>query len=868
MRERFIINNHILTGVSALALMLATGVPAYAADGAKASANAEVSGNTATDNGSLRENLIDNAWNGGATGIVHNQQNNGSNNAVNAATAVHADVTGGTDLETGATVDARLGKVIFVGNERDIDGNSSIHTGAHTPDRSNSILDTMLGFFGVATLQQNNGDNNALNAATAVDGVDGDIGTVDQNTDTEVAVIGQTAADNGSRRQNLIDPSFTSAAGVVTVQQNNGDGNAISAATAVAGVTGDASLIKQRASTRFPRNSFGAPLAFNQTIDIGSVRSNLVENSFQEFKGAATVQQNNGNANVMSTAIGVTYVHGNSGNVEQESEVGTAFGGGFVTVSDHTTESAGSARDNSILASFSAAKGLANVQQNNGDANGVTLATNVAAVRRESGNISQQSDGTGFETGNTTGNLTRDTGSLRNNLIDGSFGSAQGVFSVQQNNGDANDLSSQANVAFAESVRDIGQSPGRQKSSSNRQDTMDVGSQRNNSVTNSFGSGTGLASIQQNNGDANDLVSASALAAAYGAENILQSGGILGGIVSGSSLRTEDSTRENRITNSFNQWSGVATVQQNNGDGNAIGAVSNIVGVLGGVGTIRQRGFDTSGSKSITSEDLRGRRINTIDPSFTNAVGLITVQQNTGNGNAVLSGKSATVALMSEGDVMQQQTSGTRPGDFSELPGNVVDRNNVTDTESDRLNTITDLSFENAAGVVSVQQNNGDGNVMSTSADVVAIVNGAAGAVSQTFDTFNFVEKSTSVSNNSKRVNTIDQQAFKNVMGVVVVQQNNGSNNVITSSNAAVASGGIPGFGPAETADSLSSEVTGNSSTVNGVTADGTPWTNTVTNAFAGAAGVMAVQQNNGDTNAMGSVITIVTNGIDFGLVN
>ena len=75
----------LLTGASAFELMLGMSAPSYAVDGAKANATGTSSGNTASDLGSIRDNLTDGSWNGGATGIVHNQQNNGNNNAIKIA---------------------------------------------------------------------------------------------------------------------------------------------------------------------------------------------------------------------------------------------------------------------------------------------------------------------------------------------------------------------------------------------------------------------------------------------------------------------------------------------------------------------------------------------------------------------------------------------------------------------------------------------------------------------------------------------------------------------------------------------------------------------------------------------------------------
>ncbi|NQV19933.1 MAG: hypothetical protein HQ511_00795, partial [Rhodospirillales bacterium] len=348
----------LLTGASAFALMLGVSAPAFAIppiDGAQAEAEGTSEGNYTRDRESRRENLIDNSFNGGATGIVHDQQNNGDNNAVNAATAVHADVTGGTGLETGARASSTS------------DDNESNHDGFQD-DRNNEILDTMNGFVGSATIQQNNGDNNAINAATALDGVSGDTTGVVQNVSADAKTVdGITDEDESSEVYNLIDPSFTGAAGVFTVQQNNGDGNAISAATSAFGVTGDAGGLTQDASA-------SADADGNLTDTYKDNRDNLIIDSFNgDFAGVATVQQNNGDANAMSTATAVAAVGGNAGDLTQHA-IANGFSDG---TRGNTTDAFRSERDNIIGGpqnAFQGAHGVITVQQNNGDANAISAA--------------------------------------------------------------------------------------------------------------------------------------------------------------------------------------------------------------------------------------------------------------------------------------------------------------------------------------------------------------------------------------------------------------------------------------------------------------------------------------------------------------
>ena len=79
----------------------------------------------------------------------------------------------------------------------------------------------MNGFAGSATHQQNNGDNNAINSATALDGVSGNAAGVYQEATAEADTLDGETTYDFSDRSNLIESSFTGAAGVYTVQQNS-----------------------------------------------------------------------------------------------------------------------------------------------------------------------------------------------------------------------------------------------------------------------------------------------------------------------------------------------------------------------------------------------------------------------------------------------------------------------------------------------------------------------------------------------------------------------------------------------------------------------------------------------------------------------
>jgi hypothetical protein len=111
-------------------------------------------------------------------------------------------------------------------------------------DRVNTIEGSFNDTAGVATVQQNNGDNNVINASKAIAagisdnpdfvGFNGNI--VDDTTITAVvsgntSIIAPTNVPPGY--QNTLSGSFSGFSGVKTVQQNNGSNNAIQSSIAV-----------------------------------------------------------------------------------------------------------------------------------------------------------------------------------------------------------------------------------------------------------------------------------------------------------------------------------------------------------------------------------------------------------------------------------------------------------------------------------------------------------------------------------------------------------------------------------------------------------------------------------------------------------
>jgi len=824
----------LLTSASAFALILAAAPPAFAADGAQASSSSVVDFNDATDDESLRTNLIDNSWNNGATGIVHDQQNNGANNGIGAATAVHADVTGGTALDTGALASSTSVE------------NTSAHFPKHLPDRDNEILDTMNGFVGSATLQQNNGDNNAINSATALDGVDGDADGVGQNTLAGAVADSGKGFDAGAERVNLIDPSFNGAAGVFTVQQNNGNGNGISAATAAVGVTGNGGSLSQLTEAS------GEGLA-NTTYVSSSGRSNVITDSFNEgFAGVATVQQNNGNYNGMAAATSVMGVGGDADSLNQITAANESHDGTDL----NETEDANSDRRNSIggdFTAFNGAHGVVTVQQNNGDANGMAAATSVAGVAGSVGPIIQNTFAA-FENTGAYANSANNFGGLRGNTIDfGSFDSTTGIFTVQQNNGDANAIASAtAGAGIAGNSDGIDQSliggstsTGSQQNGE-RSTLKTYGTTYFNEINTAMNDMSGVTTVQQNNGNANQIDNATGLVAVGGT-----SGDVTQFISAGTGTASSKDNRTdvlggqhiNFIEAALWNYDGILTVQQNNGDANAMSTKTGVV-VTSGAGAVDQTNYAGNNVEfNSTSSANQNDRANFIFSAFGNLEGIATVQQNNGDANSLIASTGLVFAAGETGDTSQNVVAVGYSA-----------RNSLLDVDTRRNNHALD-SFTDAQGIVTLQQNNGDGNAMTALTSAAANQGGDDLDTTQTVRSDGAVERNTTLhelGGEPSRENMLSDGSFQNLQGIATVQQNNGNGNSIGSSTGVIAN-----FGDGLMDDVTKQDVTTNGSVSGSFAAhnlgeDSGRRSNYATiGIFDNSNGIVTVQQNNGDNNAI-----------------
>ena len=354
------------------------------------------------------------------------------------------------------------------------------------------------------------------------------------------------------------------------------------------------------------------------------------------------------------------------------------------------------------------------------------------------------------------------------------------------------------------------------------------------------------------------------------------------GKIPGSVVFDLTSDRSNTILESFNGYDGIANVQQNNGDVNVMGIGNAVMANIGlnvepeqnndvdqGVKVKGKVGWAASFDVDLPGDPVDGARTNDITNSFGEASGIANVQQNNGSqnvmgiGNAVQANIDSFVDDLDGDDDVDQaaRTVGRSVGNTAQSHGFGLD----SDDGSHRRNDITD-SFEGFSGIANVQQNNGDNNVIGSSNAVVAsirtddVVDDVDGAYASTdaevYDNFaldlNPFERGADGTNRRNEING----SFNDAQGILNVQQNNGNNNVMGIANTVTAN--VENSG-ADSADDVNAHADANAYVVhNFAEADAfVDRDNVLNNSFNDAAGLVNVQQNNGDNNAMNSSIAV-----------
>lgn len=690
----------ILAGASAFALLLGSASMASAQDVTDATVGDSVSGNTVTgDIGQNRANLEDLSHTD-ASGIAHVQQNNGQQNAIDAASSVDVNINSNNELNSSASVTSSTS-----GNFQD----------SRFAIRDNDVQDSFGGFSGAATVQQNNGDHNVINAATSVhtrldEGADfGDVNqevtvtgtTSGQTGDVDFAApfpFDNTVTDEDSDRTNDISGSFNNASGIATVQQNNGNANAIGTATAVAVDVGGIAPNDDVNQNVLVEGSIGenAPV-----VDVRSDRSNDIDNSFNEFSGIANVQENNGDVNVLGIGnavnanIGLDFEAVLENDVSQSvSVLGEVFGATSADVDRPDPDAAvDGRRSNDIGASFNDASGIANVQQNNGSQNVMGIGNAVQAnIDSPVGflNSNDQAEQFANTVGGTVGNTSAswgfgltpvepDTDNMRRNLIDDSFDDFSGMATVQQNNGDNNVIGASnavvATIRSEDKLDQVTNATAQTTGSTTANVSADEfprlrirGTNRDNTIEGSFDGAEGIVNVQQNNGSNNVMSVANTVVA-----------------------NVENDPDNDAALNSNNFAQGLATVQGN-----------------------------------LANPDSFTDRVNLIDNSFNGSAGMSTVQQNNGSNNVMGSASSVSASINNALDNGFSSPALTVAGLGSVVAGNTI-RVEATVGAPGLENTVVD-SYTNAAGIMITQQNNGSNNAIGSAVAVTANINGLDGS--------------------------------------------------------------------------------------------------------------------------------------------
>lgn len=213
----------------AAATVTTVGATAGAVDAVAQSAGVVAGNRIETIDGDRRNSALG-VWQDGVSGVVTLQQSSGSGSALSAATSVLSPAT--TDSAGNLAMTA-----VSQASVRDV---TTVVAGGM---RRNTLQDAFNDFSGVATIQQNTGDNSVLAAATAVApaseaGVASPVlSTAELNAAVSGSVVRTVSLAGLSTMSygNTISGSFNNFRGVVTIQQNSGSNSVLQSSIAVSG---------------------------------------------------------------------------------------------------------------------------------------------------------------------------------------------------------------------------------------------------------------------------------------------------------------------------------------------------------------------------------------------------------------------------------------------------------------------------------------------------------------------------------------------------------------------------------------------------------------------------------------------------------
>lgn len=832
----------LLLGASTLALSLGFSSSGVMAEDVEQSATANISithvvpgqfTEVHTDFVEPRSNLIDDNAFDASAGIIHAQQINGSGNVTGIAETVGESLNPGNEM---FSVLQRENVSIYL---------DDIKTGQYSAStRSNEIDNAFDSVQGIVDVQQNNGDANAMVIANNIlRESDASNGTLSQDNTVYVTVGsggGISTQNSAGIRTNLIEgEAFDEFKGIATVQQNNGDANSM--------VAGNDLILDDSGGPISQTTTINSYVYNTDTYDGSGYRTNTLPNVFQSSQGMVDIQQNNGDANSIIDKKKLIIV--NDGLVDQNNNVAHS-----VIVADADTYNA--TRSNSIdnflnNASFA---GVMGIQQNNGDGNSLTLSKQIAVDFSDSPGVGDADDvsqrvkieatAQGFFNFPGTGDHDMRDSDL-DNRINSSFNDVEGIFNIQQNNGNANSMAIADSLAVNTEEVDENRGSLYQKVKvkgfvPNGFQIKTSGTTKDNLIRDSFKDVAGFFAVQQNNGNANVMGIGTALYVDTGNatgsdggpdENLgqfIKTEGEIGqgdGVL-GSEVRDP---RLNHIAeNSFRDTDGVANVQQNNGDGNVIG-IANGYALNQGTSDVYDSAEYWPGQQAKTSGSVETAEFSIFAVSTTNLIdnnsfngfsGMANVQQNNANysvlgiANAINVGEDT-----GEGNMSGAIYSAAKG--YASIGSGVKSKWDGGGGVETLSNRILGNAFMNAEGIATVQQVNGVGHVVGASlaifADVNTVNGDAPGAefegpivqLAELEATVSGVEPGLGVNGGTGPTsqNLISQSAFKNYKGIARVQQVNGLGNAVLDALTVVAGSrvkdpkpfsapGLPGLDP------------------------------------------------------------------------
>lgn len=370
------------------------------------------------------------------------------------------------------------------------------------------------------------------------------------------------------------------------------------------------------------------------------------------------------------------------------------------------------------------------------------------------------------------------------------------------------------------------------------------------------------------------------------------------------------SSNHNRIANNaFDNFTGVASVAQNNGANSAINngnAVSGMVqtGTVSGnlsFSVVLQQNAAVQGDVNSTEDDTAASALNpagNIDnnlitnDAFQDADGVVSVAQNNGANSAINNGNGVSGIVNSGQNVNANAVNfnsvGVENSQIATVGGNLANIVDIENDDSPNDNLINSNAFQNFEGVASVLQNNGPNSAINNGNSVSAVVlDGAAISSGNT----NFDADSTqsalvdagggTISANlvffgQTDNNTITNNAYQNFSGVSSTVQNNGSNAAINNGNLVAAFIGEENNASTGDANNLRADTNSQTATVQSAGGtvvsseqDNSHDTNLITeNTFSSAEGVHSVAQNNGASAAINNGNSVVAIIVDNSIAN